>query len=950
MRWRNCEALGVSELKMSINIGDIRRAISGNGDVSAFAQVWHQALGNPPVPSIPSLETPVALPEATALLKHRENGLEALMTAWAERKDYRPLPEAKVDLTLIGLAPYGRNIGSYLEHIIDEIRPDIIAIDTPPLELSANMLYAFSLPCAVGLPAYGEVLSREGAQLYASETFYPGNMNEIAVVKSWLAKIPLLSAGIPQLEPKYVKYVGMDPEMGYLDETYINREISKSSVLTAYRALDESLSGVTKLQEGVKITGDVCLSLMKTISSQMRESLVEEACYIASRIWGIATYASIRGRQARLLAMVDITRYPDVEYVLGLLGRGIVDEAYVPPKGYEAATALVMTGRNSDKLSEQAKEYAPESTLTQGLFRSEFTRLIKSKDSEILVESEVDKLIAEIVSRTRAHPDIARGASVRGTIAFKEVLQGLSEIHNGPRRDSLRKAALITLPPRISGRQGGNAIAIVSDIVKEVLYDIRFSKVKDESVSPVVLGWLSAKDIVEGLKNLRPLTPGQSQELTQRELPIIIAESGKNQEMLKYLESKEFLKKGRQNQYSFTRKALEYLMEALEQQLKSGEITPDEYNRERDRLMAMLKNASQPQFKMSAKELANTIMELMDAQDRQWSGEMSFERMHIYYHIKANSGRDELSPHKRDYYGLKTLIDDLEKQGILRAAETANGFTLTGEALDTLLEYLTARLPGGRGLPSAMDFGRTLLSERKHEIRRYSSGDFFRDISVRHTLKEIARQKKDLSSVRRSDFRVFMKQHRKLQSDIVLCLDTSASMGAQHKLMYARLAATGLTKAAIENGDRVGVVTFNNFGQTTIPLTDKNKDAIISHIVNLSARGNTNIGDGIKCASQLLFQGRNHNQKYILLITDGQPTAVSERDFDRLKVWKEKDLTEESAILETRKTAAKGVKVSVIHIASKDEASGQFIRNIARDGRGKVRRISRPEDLETILR
>ena len=546
-------------VSMGLTISDITRAILGGGDISVFAKVWHQALLNPSVPSIPSLEASEVLPEATALLKHVDDGLESVVAAWSERKDYQSLPKAEIDLTLIGLAPYGRNIGSYLEHIIDEVSPDIIAIDTSPLGLSASMLYAFSLPCAIGLPAYGETLAREGGQSYASETFYPGNMNETAIVKSWLAKIPLLPVGVPQKPGRPV----LSFQLESVDETYVDWEMFKSRALTAYRALDENLGGVTKLKEGVQITGDICLSLMETIGSKMRETLAEEACYIASRIMEIATYANTGGRKARLLAIVDIAHYPDVEYVTGLLKLGITDEIYVPPKSYAGATTIVMGGRDYDKLKEQAKEYAPESTLTQALFRSEFDQLIKTKDSEILPESRVDKLISEIVSLTRTHPEIARGASVRGTIAFKEILQGLSEMQGGLTRDSFSKAALITLPPRISARQGANVIAIVSDIVKEVLYDIRFSRVRDETLSSIALDWLSPEDIIEGLKSLKPLFPGRNQELTQEKLPAIIAEPGKNQEMLKYLESQKFLKKGQQNQYSFTKKALEYLIDDL---------------------------------------------------------------------------------------------------------------------------------------------------------------------------------------------------------------------------------------------------------------------------------------------------------------------------------------------------------------------------------------------------
>ncbi len=932
---------------MGITVSDIQRAILGGGDVSVFAEIWQRALVNPPVPNMLSLEAPVALPETTALLKYADKRLKSLVAMWVEGRKLQQLPKTEIDLTLIGLAPYGRNIGSYLAHVIDEVKPDIIVIDTSPIGLSANMLYAFGIPCAAGLPVYGEIMTKDFGQFYTSETFYPGNINETAIVKSWLMKIPLLPVGIPRLKPVYSE---MDFTTLYMDEASLEQEMYKPDVLKAYCALDESLSNITEFQEGLKISRDICSSLIKNIGGKMRETLVEEACYIASRIMEAATYANTSRRKAKLLAIVDITHFLDIEYVVGLLGQGITDEIYVPPKSYATAKAMLMVSRNSNELNEKAKEYIPKVTLTQELFQSELDRLIKTKDSEVLAESEGDKLIPEIVSRTRSHPGVTRGASVRGAIACKEVAYSFSEMQNGLTRDNIRKAALITLPPRITVKQGYDGIAIVEDIVKEVLYDIRFSKTAGEALLTLDLDRLSPEEILEGIKNLGSLPQKGNQELSQKKIPAVIAEQGKTQEILKYLETNEFLKKGQHERYSLTQKAIDYLMNDLERKLKAGEITPTEYEREKDRLMAMLQKASKPRFKMSAKELADTIMELMDAQDKQWSSELSFERMHVYYHIKENSKGEKLSPQKRDYYELKMLIDDLEKQGILMMAETEGGFVLTSEALDILLEYLISRDPKDRGRQGAIDFVKTRVNERKYEVRRYSTGDVFRDISIRHTLKEIARQKKVLSDVRSSDFRVFMKQHRKLQSDIVLCLDTSGSMGFQHKLMYARLAASGLAKAAIKNGDRVGVVAFDNFSKITIPLDEENNDAITSCISKLYARGNTNIGDGIKSASQLLLQGNNQNQKYILLITDGQPTAISQGTFEKLKALEEKDLTEESAILETRRAAARGIKVSVLHVADKDEVSGDFAKNVARAGRGEVRRVSSVEDLATIMR
>lgn len=564
-------------------------------------------------------------------------------------------------------------------------------------------------------------------------------------------------------------------------------------------------------------------------------------------------------------------------------------------------------------------------------------------DGEILHEFDVDWLISEIVSRTRTHPSVARGASVRGTIAFKEVLQGLSDIHGGITLDSINKAAIITLPSRISLREGEDKTALVTDIVKEVLYGIPFPRTSDETIQPVEWSSLLPENIIEGLKNLKRLSQEQIEALAQKGQPTVIDDPDK----IKYLEDKRLKRKRKQNQYSLSKKTLNHLLNELERKLKDGEITPEAYNREKGRLLEMLRNASKPKFRTSVEDLANTIMELMEAQDGQWGNNIDFERMYIYYHIKANRGEQGLNPKKHDYYGLRMLIEDLEEQGILRTEGTDNDFVLTSEALHILLEFLIERDTRGEGLRGTIDFEKTLLNERRHEIRRYSSGDVFRDISFRHTLREIVRQKKSLSGVKRSDFRVFMTQPRKLKSDIVLCLDTSGSMAFQQKLMYARIAAMGLAKAAIEDGDRVGLIAFDSISRTAIPFSDK--ETIFNYIIRLSAHGNTNIGEGIKRASRLLFQDRSHNQKHILLITDGQPTALSKTTFEQLKGLEEKDLSEESVILEARKAAAKGIVVSVIHIAGQSESSSQFVKKIALAGRGKVRRMSTPEDLRAIM-
>ena len=112
----------------------------------------------------------------------------------------------------------------------------------------------------------------------------------------------------------------------------------------------------------------------------------------------------------------------------------------------------------------------------------ELEELFLTKGNEKVTESEADTLIAVIVNRCRTHPDIARGASVRGAIAFKEILLGFGAIQNGLTRSNIEKAAMVTLPSRISIKQGSieSASDIVISIVKEVLwYSVLQGKERD---------------------------------------------------------------------------------------------------------------------------------------------------------------------------------------------------------------------------------------------------------------------------------------------------------------------------------------------------------------------------------------------------------------------------------------------------------------------------------------
>ena len=386
------------------------------------------------------------------------------------------------------------------------------------------------------------------------------------------------------------------------------------------------------------------------------------------------------------------------------------------------------------------------------------------------------------------------------------------------------------------------------------------------------------------------------------------------------------------------------MMEELNRRLSQGEITGDVYQQEKGKLEEIMSAASFLQSQMSGKELADTVMEFMDAKDKLWQKELDFQNMYVYYHIKGICEGKQLIPPKQGWYGLRVVVDYLDRRGLIRTTESGKILGLTGQSLGTLLEYLLERTKRNGEIKDFTGYGKTQLNDRSSGVRDYTVGDAFRDISIRHTMKEIAKKKTKLTEINRDDFKVFVRQPRKAKSDIAFCVDSSGSMGFRRKLIYARLVAAGMARAALEKGDRVSLVTFDDLGKSSPSLTS-NKEEIFNYIININAGGNTNIGDGIKCATKLLFHKPSRNQKWIVLITDGEPSAISRKAFRQFSTTKGKDISEESAIFETRKASSKGIKTSVIYIADGEEVGKEFVRNIAKAGMGQVRTISTVDDI-----
>jgi Mg-chelatase subunit ChlD len=586
--------------------------------------------------------------------------------------------------------------------------------------------------------------------------------------------------------------------------------------------------------------------------------------------------------------------------------------------------------------------------------------LAKNRNSTIdkdekITESEAVSLITAIVQRTRNHPEIVRGSSVRGALAFKQVLEGFSLIYNqGLTRSGLEKAAMITLPPRISTKQDtvSSAEEIIQSIVREVLYTKGGSNnnKNQKDNSNKVTKKLSLDEFMAALQNLslsRTLENEEYDDEYDGNYEIVDDSlDGTGLSMGKMDKDSRYT--GQKNWFPALEKALKDMMGQLEQKRINGEISEGDYRYQKKKLEDMLNAASYLQAEVSGTEIAETLIELMEAGDKQWQKELDFQDMYVYYHIKQSQGDSDLSLPKRNWYALKVIVDFLEKQDLVEPNKEGTHFSLTYKAMDIMLKNLLSATPkNGNERDSRRKISKH-ATERSQDTRRYVTGDVFRDISIRRTMREITRRRRKISEINRHDLRIFLKEYREPKSDILLCVDSSGSMGFHRKLILARLTAAAIARNALRNGNRIGVVTFDDLGKAEVPPTN-NEDTVMRYITGITSGGNTNIGDGLKCAGTILKRERSRNRKVIMLITDGEPTAITQKAIRKLEKSDKKDMTGEYAVIEARNAAIAGIETSVIHITDEKTAGKNLVESIARAGHGNVKRVTRPDDLKTIM-
>ncbi|MDY7032751.1 MAG: VWA domain-containing protein [Thermodesulfobacteriota bacterium] len=285
---------------------------------------------------------------------------------------------------------------------------------------------------------------------------------------------------------------------------------------------------------------------------------------------------------------------------------------------------------------------------------------------------------------------------------------------------------------------------------------------------------------------------------------------------------------------------------------------------------------------------------------------------------------------------LKETLDSLERRNVLEKSE--KGWNLTRKAVTMLLEklvpkywdYYNSSAEGRHKTGKRLNFGEgRIIGQRK-----YRFGDRYRDVSIKDTIRETIRNRRDY--VTREDIIVFKKDIRK-KLEIVLIIDLSGTMSQLDKLWYAKESAMALSLACTQYKDRVGVVTFSNMADILVDITG-NPYVVAEKVLDLDLHENafTNIGFGLSKARSLLTRHkRGEVKQHIVLISDGDANAP--------KPFPEKYCIEEAA-----KTIRKGITISCVCINEKS-ANPLLMSQISRIGKGRIYMIGGTEELTPVL-
>ncbi|MEM3078568.1 MAG: VWA domain-containing protein, partial [Nitrososphaerales archaeon] len=445
-----------------------------------------------------------------------------------------------------------------------------------------------------------------------------------------------------------------------------------------------------------------------------------------------------------------------------------------------------------------------------------------------------------------------------------------------------------------------------------------------------------AKDLMDESEVLKELKSKKSNSKDDLQFMKEVCESLKDRG---YLFSKKI------SNYTFTKKALEKLGRGFNKNTQIDEKSVHQFRESKGKPFMSLNNPLQK--KSALKNTFQLLNDVMDVQDALFGAGITLQDLYVNNILKSNFRKLQL---ENDYEKLQVVIENLKNEGLLKDVDSSSGILcLTPEAIDFLLNYSISILNFKENLIHKGSKKKCLDAE-KVDIKKFSLGDFYRNLSVQHTLKGLARKRKLLKDIERKDLRFFIKKPKQ-GLDVVLAIDASGSMAQDSKFKLAKLIAAGLIKIILDRGGKIALTAFNDLSETLTSYTDE-KNLLFENLIKLRASRNTNIGEGIKSSLRLsLKNGLEKGEKRIILITDGEPTATSKNALKDLKFSENSVLGEAYAIQEARRAKKYGVTVSVIAISKKNSRKGLiFAEKLARTGGGVFYKIEDMKDLDNIIR
>jgi len=172
----------------------------------------------------------------------------------------------------------------------------------------------------------------------------------------------------------------------------------------------------------------------------------------------------------------------------------------------------------------------------------------------------------------------------------------------------------------------------------------------------------------------------------------------------------------------------------------------------------------------------------------------------------------------------------------------------------------------------------------REDIRHYSRGDRYRDVSISRSVKTAIRR--NHRQMRMEDIRVNQRRSRG-QIYMVYALDASGSMRGE-KIDRCKKAGIALSYKAIQHKDMVGLIVFGRDIEKKIEPT-YHFDRLLKEIASIRASSETDMAKTIR-ESIRMFPTRDVT-KHLVLITDAMPTAGERPETDTLEAENVTDMS-----------------------------------------------------------